>query len=123
MINGIGVDIVEISRIRKSIQRDGFLAKVFSHKEIEYCKKSAKSHENYAGRFAVKEALIKAIGEGLLFKIDLSKIEIVNDEHGKPEIKLSDEVCSLFPYLKESSIHVSISHSASYAVGMVIIEK
>lgn len=99
----IGIDIVKISRIEKSIKSDLFLKKVFSNGEIEYCK----TPENYAGIFAAKEAYFKALKTGLRFP--LSKLEVCHEESGKPYFK-DVENCD-----------VSISHDGEYAVAAVIL--
>ena len=116
-----GVDIIEISRVKDSIENLGksFLNKVFTKKEIEYCesKKRAK-YEHYAARFAVKEAAFKAFSELVEDKYSVSwkDIETTNDENGRPKVEI------LFvPSKKIASIDVSISHCKEYAVANVVV--
>ena len=90
-----GVDIIEISRVQKSIDNLGgsFLNKIFTEKEIEYCEKKGKSrYEHYAARFAVKEAVFKAISKTLEDKYSISwkDIETTNDEQGRPRVEISN---------------------------------
>ena len=104
MIIGIGTDIIEIERIRKTIENTNFLTRFFS---------------DIAGNFAAKEAFSKAIGTGFRdFKLE--DISILRDSLGKPYIKLSGELSEKFGELK---IHVSISHSEKYATSYVVIEE
>ena len=115
-----GIDIIEVSRIKKAIENSNekFLKKVFTEKEIEYCnsKKTNKS-EYFAARFAAKEACLKAISDLLENKFDITwkEIEIENAKSGKPVIKLHKN-------LKEiESIDVSLSHIKDYAIASVSI--
>lgn len=123
MITGTGVDIVDVKRLEKSLAKPGFLEKVFSKEEIGYCQKMAHSSEHFAGRFAAKEALAKAVGEGWYGQVDIDKVEVVNNAQGKPEYRLDQEVLLRYPQLKKLNLHLSISHCSSYAVAMAVIEK
>lgn len=114
MITGTGIDIVNINRIRTSIEKHGerFVEKILSHGEIEKIPPARKA-EYIAGRFAAKEALVKAVEMPLPF----TGITILNNDSGKPYI-------AEIPYEKNdlSNIHLSISHDSDYAVASVIIE-
>ncbi|NJN25624.1 MAG: holo-ACP synthase [Cyclobacteriaceae bacterium] len=123
MIAGTGVDIVEVARLTKSLERPGFLEKVFSIDEINYCHSKAKPPEHFAGRFAAKEALAKAVGDGWYGQVDINKIEVINDDKGKPEYRWGPEVLARYPQLATLKIHLSISHCHSYAVAMAVLEK
>jgi holo-[acyl-carrier protein] synthase len=123
MIRGTGIDIIEISRIKSSIERDNkFINKIFTLNEIKYCESKTKKAQHYAARFASKEAFFKALGTGWRNGMSWTDIDINNDSLGKPEIKLSGETLLFFNKLKLKSISLSISHSKEYAVGFVIIE-
>lgn len=114
MITGTGIDIVNIKRIKKSIEDHGerFITKVLSPGEINKIPSSGK--EAYiAGRFAVKEALVKASGTVFPF----SNATILNDEKGKPLISEVPDI------LEGKKIHISISHDTDYAAAFVIIEE
>ncbi len=123
MIEGIGIDIVEISRIEKSLAKKGFLEKVYSKEEIQYCQKMTRPQENFAGRFAAKEAFLKALGKVSYNQFEISQVKVVNDKNGKPNFNLEKEFFNKYPILNDADIHLSISHSKSYAIAMVMIEK
>ncbi len=116
-----GVDIIEISRVQKSIDNlgDSFLNKIFTEKEIEYCEKKGKSrYEHYAARFAVKEAVFKAISKTLEDKYSISwkDIETTNDEQGRPRVEISSINNSII-----EDIDISISHCKEYAIANAVV--
>lgn len=114
MITGTGIDIVNIKRIKKSLADHGdrFTGKILSDEEIKQIP-SARKEEFIAGRFAAKEALVKATGSSL----DFRSVTILNKENGKPFIAEIPES------LKDKKIHLSISHDTDYAAAFVIIEE
>lgn len=115
MILGIGTDIVEICRVEKAISKEVFLRKCFTEREITYCNKG-KAAQGFAGLFAAKESVVKALGTG--FRGFLPRdVEICHDQLGKPVVKLSERV----GMLKGAQIDISISHGKDYAVAMAII--
>lgn len=119
-IYGIGTDIIEISRIREAINRtSSFKRKVYTEKEIEYIEKKKEPYASYAGRFAAKEAVSKALGTGVR-GFSLNDVEILNDELGKPTVTLYN---NLLNHVEDLKIQISISHSREYAVSTVIIYK
>ena len=123
MIIGIGSDMIELDRVTEKVNKDkGFREKVFSQNEIDFCESNLK-FENYAARFAAKEAFLKATGFGLLLGYDLSRIEIVNDDKGKPSIVLNGNFAELAKQNSWNKIHLSISHLKQVACAVVIIEK
>ena len=116
-----GVDIIEISRVQKSIDNlgDSFLNKIFTEKEIEYCEKKGKSrYEHYAARFAVKEAVFKAISKTLEDKYSISwkDIETTNDEQGRPRVEISNINNNII-----EDIDISISHCKEYAIANAVV--
>jgi len=117
-----GTDIIEINRIKSSIEELGenFKNKIFTDKEIQYCesRRNAK-YQHYAGRFAAKEAIFKAVSELLNNKFEISwrDGEILNDENGKPRVTIKNNTLDE----KIESIDISISHCKEYAVANVII--
>jgi holo-[acyl-carrier protein] synthase len=122
MIIGVGIDIIEVERVMAKVIKDnGFRELVFSRNEIDFCEANLKS-ENYAGRFAAKEAFLKATGWGLLLGSNLADIEIETDDLGKPSIRLSGEFKEKAEQNKWGKIHVSISHLRDIACAVVIIE-
>lgn len=116
----IGVDIVEIDRIKDAINKnDRFLYKLFTEKEIDYFKSKNFRVETIAGNFAAKEAISKAIGTGIR-KFKFSDIEVLRNDLGKPTVKTYNnlnQICIDFNVLE---IKVSISHSEKYAVANAI---
>lgn len=125
MIYGIGIDIIEVARIAKQIsgESNSFVKKVFTSNEIEYCEKKIKNKaQNYAARFAAKEAFFKAIGTGWRDGLSWKEIETTNDELGKPDIILIGKAKELAENLKILKIHVSVSHIKELAVAVVILE-
>ena len=115
MIVGTGIDIIEVDRIQKAVERwgDVFLKYVLTPVEIEYAKKFKFPYRHYAGRFAVKEAIFKAMGVSDLSWQDVS---IINDATGKP-------VCHFNNRAFKQRILISISHSRDYAVASAIVEE
>ncbi|MEI8125250.1 MAG: holo-ACP synthase [Parachlamydiaceae bacterium] len=119
MIEGIGTDIIEIERIEQSILRYGqrFLDRVFTLKEQAYCTRHRDAQSHFAGRFAAKEAIVKAIGSGFGESISWLDIEIVNDVRGKPTVILSPALGNL---VGPTHIDISISHCREYAVAFAV---
>ena len=116
-----GVDIIEIERIKESIETLGekFLERVFTNKEIEYCEsKNAQKYQHYAGRFAAKEAAFKAISEKLddKYSVCWKDFEVLNDKQGRPRINVSNVNMS-----EIEDIDISISHCKLYATANVTI--
>ena len=122
MIIGIGTDITEVPRIAKSIEKDGFKEKVFSKTEINYCESKTHKAENYAARFAAKEAFFKALGTGWRGGMAFNEVEVVNDELGKPSINLIGKTAEAVSARKIKIIHISLSHIKEISMATVILE-
>jgi holo-[acyl-carrier protein] synthase len=123
MILGTGIDIIEVERIATRVGSDsGFREMVFSKREIEYCETKAAPFQHYSARFAAKEAFLKAIGRGWDSGLALNEIEVINEENGKPLIRLLGNTALTLSVMKISHIHVSLSHLNSYATAVVILE-
>ena len=121
MIVGIGNDIIEIKRVEKAISKEGFIAKVYTQREIENIVKRGNRTETYAGIFSAKEAISKAIGTGVR-EFALTDLEILNDDLGKPYVIVSDKLNKIIQRKKENyQIEIAISHSKKYATAMAII--
>ncbi|MDO4177771.1 MAG: holo-ACP synthase [Phascolarctobacterium sp.] len=122
MIIGIGCDIVTIERVAKACAKAGFVERVFTDKEIAYCKaRKVQATSSYAARFAAKEAVLKALGTGLR-EGELKEIEVVNDELGKPFVNLYGYHKSLAASQGVKRIHLSLSHSQTEALAYCIME-
>ncbi|WP_035571318.1 holo-ACP synthase [Halonatronum saccharophilum] len=119
-MKGIGIDIIEIERIREGMERHSrFKKRFFTEEEIDYCEKHKVPWSYYAGRFAAKEAVVKALGTGFRgFK--WQDIEIVKDELGKPEVKLKNRAKDLALEMGIDKIMISISHSRDYAAAQAV---
>ena len=126
MIVGIGIDIIEVDRIQGNIEKFGtkFLERVFTQSEITYCEeKNVQKFQSYAGRFAAKEAVFKAISNVLTSKYDVEwkDIEVINDESGRPVVlfhgKLEKILTDTF------NVSVSISHVDKMAVANCVCER
>lgn len=118
-ILGIGNDIVEIERIRKSIDTHGLrlISRLFTTKEQDYCLKYKDPVPHFAGRFSAKEAVVKALGTGFGEHASWLDIEILNDSHGKPSVYFSS---TLEKKIKGTSMQVSISHCQLYVTAFAI---
>jgi holo-[acyl-carrier protein] synthase len=121
VIRGIGIDILEIQRIRRTIERYGdlFLEKVFTQREIAYCKGKHNMYQHFAARLASKEAFSKALATGWRGAFRWKDVEIINDSSGQPHIRLHGP---LRAGLAVSTILVTLSHSNSHVVAAVVIE-
>ena len=124
MIVGLGVDIVEVGRIEAAIRRhgDAFLRRVFTAAEIAYCERHRNKTERYAGRFAAKEAAMKALGTGWRKGVRWLDIEVARNSSGKPSILLSGRTREIAGQLGVKHISLSITHSGNTALAEVIFE-
>jgi holo-[acyl-carrier protein] synthase len=125
MISGLGTDIVRVSRIRAMIEQHGpdFIERVFSQSEQDEAAKRRDPAEYYAGRWALKEAMAKAMGCGIGEKCGWKDISTKNHENGRPEAILSGKALETATGLNVSCIHISISHEQEYACATVIMER
>lgn len=119
MISGIGLDLIEIDRVMKAIEKESFLKKCFTQKEIELILQDKKKA---AGNFAVKEAVAKMLGTGFR-SISLCEIEVLRDELGKPYVNLYGNAKSLAEEEKIVRIHVTITNTKDFASAVAIGEK
>ncbi len=122
MVEGIGVDIIEVDRLKQTLDRYGenFLQKVFTPTELNYSRSKVDVHHHLAARFAAKEAFSKAFATGWSGPFRWRDVEVSNDLLGKPSITVHGEMRK---QLGDSQIHVSISHSDRAVVAVVLIEK
>jgi len=120
-IKGIGVDVVEVDRIRNIMERQGeyFLRKIFSDMEITYCRTRSEPYIHFAARFAAKEAVAKAMRTGWSGAFRWKDVEVVNDQSGAPHIILCGDVKRA---LEEYYVHLSISHTKKIVVAFIVIE-
>jgi holo-[acyl-carrier protein] synthase len=124
MMIGVGIDMVETERIANSIGKEsGFREMVFSETEIAYCESKKYKFEHYAARFAAKEAFFKALGTGWTENTRYNEVEVINNDEGKPEIKLSGITLNTITEMGITKILVSLSHIKMAASAIVILEK
>jgi holo-[acyl-carrier protein] synthase len=122
MIIGIGVDLVKIDRINKAgNNHPGFLERVFTPGEREYCSKQKNPGQHYAARFAAKEAVLKAIGTGWSAGVKWTDMEVLHGEGGGPIVNIAGRVKDLMDLKGVRQILLSYSHDGDYAVAQVVL--
>jgi holo-[acyl-carrier protein] synthase len=124
LIVGLGIDIAEVARVQAAIERHGetFLRRLYTTQEQEYCERFKNKYERYAGRFAAKEAAMKALGTGWSRGVRWVDVEVVREKGGRPTIKLAGEAAHIADRLKVKNIVLSITHTAEQAFAQVIFE-
>ena len=120
-----GIDIIEVNRIQKNIEKYGekFLNRIYTNNEINYCEsKKTQKFQSYAGRFAAKEAVFKALSEFLdnKFEIEWKDIEVINDKNGRPSVNFYGILTEIITL--KNNIDVSISHIKHIAIANAIIK-
>jgi holo-[acyl-carrier protein] synthase len=124
MIVGLGTDLAEVLRIRKSVERygDRFLNRIYTAKERTYSLSKANAAERLAARFAAKEAGMKAIGTGWHHGVTWRDFEVVNEPSGKPVLNLTGVAQRIADQLGVARISLSMTHTAQMAFAVVILE-
>ena len=124
MIVGLGIDIAEVDRVKGAIERHGetFLRRIYTPREREYCERFKNKYERYAGRFAAKEATMKALGTGWSRGVRWVDVEVVRQSGGRPTIGLSGEAAKIASGLGVERVALSITHTAAQAFAEVIFE-
>lgn len=119
---GIGTDIVEVLRIAQMIERHGdlFITRVYTEHEIEYCQCRKQSTQHYAGRWAAKEAVLKALGTGWRRGISWRDVEVRNDASGKPTVALRGGARDIVEERGITEMLISISHCRSHATAYAL---
>ena len=125
MIVSIGIDIIEVARIREVLQRTPrFCERVFTEAERAYCEsRGAVSAQHYAARWAAKEAALKALKTGWRGGISWHDVEITSEESGAPSIHFQGEAGNIFEKLGAKCAHLSMAHTTEHAIAEVILEK
>ena len=121
MIASVGLDIVEVARIEKDIKRFGprFVERILGERELALFEKRQDKTLYLAGRFAAKEAVVKALGRYLSDRPPLSQLQIINDDTGQPRLELPEEIAA---QLKGARCLLSITHERNYAAAVAIFE-
>jgi len=124
MIIGIGIDLVEIERFRKVVERlkDRFLFKVFTQEEQQFCLSHRDPIPHFAARFAAKEALFKALGTGWAQGVTWLDVEVRRETPNAPSMLIRGHAGQLCSAKGSQKIHLSLSHSDQYAIALVILE-
>jgi len=123
---GIGVDIVQNSRIKKSITNEKFLLRIFTNDEINKSKKTKNKTAFFSKRFAAKEAFSKALGTGFRETLNFKDISIANNKHGKPSIKMNNKLHNLITKkfkTKNINVLLSLSDESKHSIAFVVLEK
>jgi holo-[acyl-carrier protein] synthase len=124
VIIGMGVDLAEVQRIQGAIERYGepFLRRVYTVAEREYCERFKNKYERFAGRFAAKEAAMKALGTGWRRGVRWVDFEVVREKGGRPTMLLDGEARKIAEELGVKRIALSITHTEAQALAQVIFE-
>ena len=124
MIVGMGVDLAEVERVRAAIERRGdkFLRRIYTAKERAYCERFRNKYERYAGRFAAKEAAMKALGTGWRGGVRWVDLEVVRERGGRPTMALHGHAKKIGELLGVKHIAMSITHTSAQAFAQVIFE-
>jgi len=128
MIFGTGIDLIDIQRIKKSLETkdDSFCQSLFTETEIQYCKRTNNLNvqsQCFAARFAAKEAFFKAIGTGLRNGLQWKDVEVINDDLGKPSLHLKNKAFEMIHSEAIDNIQLSVSHDKTHATAIVILER
>jgi holo-[acyl-carrier protein] synthase len=124
MLVGIGIDLIEVPRIARSIDRygDRFLERVFTHEEIAYCRARASFAESFAARFAAKEAGAKALGTGIQHGVSWKELEVRRSPGSRPILVLTGRARAIAGQLGVTNVSLSLTHTASLAMATVHLE-
>ena len=121
---GVGTDIIQVNRLKKSLKKKPFLSRIFSKEEILKCKRSKVNSNCFAKRFAAKEAFSKALGTGISKGISFNEIVVLNEKSGKPYIKLINKTKKIVERKLKKKVYkisLSIADEKDYAVAFVTI--
>jgi holo-[acyl-carrier protein] synthase len=124
MLIGTGVDLIEVERIARSIERYGerFLRRVYTDHEIAYCNRKRSGAESFAARFAAKEAGAKALGTGISRGVTWNEFQVVRNPGGRPALELRGRAALLAKELGVRAISLSLTHTSSLAMATVMME-
>jgi holo-[acyl-carrier protein] synthase len=125
VIISIGIDIIEVARIREVLLRTPrFAERVFTAAERQYCdSRGVVSAQHYAARFAAKEATLKALQTGWRGGISWQDVEVASKENGAPYLIFSGQVLEVFNNFRATATHLTISHTSEHAIAQVILER
>jgi holo-[acyl-carrier protein] synthase len=124
MIVGTGIDLTEIPRIQKSIERfgDRFLDRIFTTREKAYCLRKRNAAESFAARFAAKEAAAKALGTGISYGVTWLEIEVTREVSGRPGLAFHGRAAQIAAHLGVTHAALSLTHTSAMAMASVLLE-
>jgi holo-[acyl-carrier protein] synthase len=124
MIVGSGIDLTQIERIQKTVDRFGsrFLDRVYTRAEQAYCLRKKKAAESLAARFAAKEAGAKALGTGISFGVNWLEIEVVREPSGRPSLRFHGRAAEIAKHLGVAHAALSLTHTGDLAMASVVLE-
>jgi len=124
VITGSGIDVIEIGRIQRAVDRYGgrFLDRVYLAAEKAYCLRKRNSAESFAARFAAKEAAAKALGTGISFGVNWLEIEVVREPSGRPSLRFYGRAAEIAKRQGVVRSNLSLTHTADLAVASVVLE-
>jgi len=124
VIVGIGVDLVEVERIRRAVDRygDRFVRRIFTEAEARHCREGPHPDQRFATRFAAKEAVLKALGVGWQKGLRFLDVELTNNELGAPQVVLSGRSIEWSRGMGVERVHVSLTHHRDFAIAQVVLE-
>ena len=124
VITGSGIDVIEIGRIERAVDRYGrrFLDRVYLAAEKAYCLRKRNSAESFAARFAAKEAAAKALGTGIGFGVNWLEIEVVREPSGRPSLRFYGRAAEIAERQGVVRSNLSLTHAADLAVASVVLE-
>jgi holo-[acyl-carrier protein] synthase len=122
MVVGVGIDLIEVARIRSVAERfgDRFLKRILRPSEISYCQAFANPAPHLAARFAAKEAISKAFGTGIGAALSWQDLEVARHDSGQPYVMLHDGGERLLASRGGGTLHLSLSHTENYATAVVV---
>ncbi len=124
MIQGCGVDLVEVKRFKTALKSgQAFMRRIFTKEELAYCKKKRMSPQHLAARFAAKEAVAKAFGNRQNLAMQWKDVWVENSKDGQPHVKLAGDAKKLNNRYKVKRIHLSLTHTDQFAIAMAVLEK
>lgn len=120
---GLGVDLIEVARVRGVLDRQGerFIARVFTEEERAYCAGMAHPYRHYAARFAAKEAVAKCFATGIGAELGWRSVSIYHGERQQPLVRLDEKGAALLRHVGASHVHVSLSHSETMAMAVAVL--
>jgi holo-[acyl-carrier protein] synthase len=121
-ILGIGTDVVEISRLERSLKSERFVEEIFGDRERAYCSARARPAQHFAARFAAKEAFLKALGRGVFSGIALRDIEVVREGDGPPALSLGPSAARALAESGARSALVTLTHAGDIASAVVLVQ-